>query len=128
MHEVEPSKPFLKQYTRALLWAAFILAACGASPGTFKTLHLTDLFSYDKPIHAILFGVQAWLIIRANYVSGQASRNVVIVAGILAATYGAAIEVMQLFWFEGREFDYYDMIADGFGVVVVLAWKLRRRV
>src|SRR5688500_15884419 len=103
---------FLKKYALVFLWAAFILLACGASPGTFQTLHLSDLFSYDKPIHAILFGVQAWLIIKANAVNGRAPRQVVFVAGIIAASYGALIEVLQLFWFEGREYDYFDMIAD----------------
>jgi hypothetical protein len=49
----------------ALAWALFILVACGAPPSTFDELQLKDILGYDKPIHAILFGTQAYLLIRA---------------------------------------------------------------
>lgn len=117
---------FIIQYRYALLWALFILFACGAPSGTLESLQLKDLFSYDKPIHAILFGTQAWLIIRVRNRALPVMKPVT-VACLLSAAYGVLIEVLQKFYFEGRSYDYFDMLANTFGCLVVWLWFYSKR-
>ena len=97
-----------------------ILFACGANPGTLAQLRLEDLFGYDKPIHALLFGMQAWLGIQASLHKSNASPKKIIVQWcIAAALYGALIELMQKFIFTGRSYDYFDMMANMLGCLIV---------
>lgn len=111
---------YIKTYKYALLWALFILFACGANPGTLAQLKLEDLFGYDKPIHAFLFGMQAWLGIKASMRASKASTPKIITQWCFtAATYGASIELMQKFIFTGRSYDYFDMLANTLGCVIV---------
>lgn len=117
---------FISRYRYALLWALFILFACGAPSGTLESLQLKDLFTYDKPIHAILFGTQAWLIIRARQMVIP-FMQVVTLACLLSAAYGIVVEILQKFYFEGRSYDYFDMIANSFGCVVVWLWFYSKR-
>jgi hypothetical protein len=117
---------FIVQYRLALLWALIILFACGAPSRTLAELRLEDLFGYDKPIHAILFGAQAWLIIRARDTTASFP-SVITKACLLSAAYGVLIEVLQKFYFEGRSYDYFDMIANAFGCLVVWLWFFSKR-
>lgn len=121
-------KSFLFKYRNALpwLWALFILFACGAPSGTLENLKLKDLFTYDKPIHAILFGTQAWLIINARR-GVMPFMAMVTKACLLSAAYGILIEILQKFYFEGRSYDYFDMIANCLGCVVVWLWFYSKR-
>jgi hypothetical protein len=116
----------ISKYTYAFLWALLILIACGAPSATFEQLQLKDLFSYDKPIHAILFGAQAWLIIRAQKGTGNFIR-IITTACLLSAAYGIIIEILQKFYFEGRSYDYFDMLANSIGCLVVWIWFSSKR-
>jgi len=110
----------LYHYKLAIAWALLILFACGAQPGTLAQLKLEDLFGYDKPIHALLFGVQAWLLIKANLQYTTKNQKIVVVIWCaVSASYGALIELMQKFIFTGRSYDYFDMIANTLGCLIV---------
>jgi hypothetical protein len=110
----------LYHYKLAIAWALLILFACGAQPGTLAQLKLEDLFGYDKPIHALLFGVQAWLLIKANLqYTTKNPKNVIVIWCAVSASYGALIELMQKFIFTGRSYDYFDMIANTLGCLIV---------
>lgn len=111
----------------AIAWALFILAACGAPPSTFEELKLEDILGYDKPIHAFLFGTQSYLLIRV--LQNQKPFPVAIVyACVISAAYGVLIEVLQKFYFEGRSYDYFDMLANTVGCLVVWLWFKRKPV
>lgn len=107
------------RYRYAILWAIFILFACGAQPGTLAKLRLEDLFGYDKPIHAFLFGMQSWLLIKARLPVSNNSSKTILYACMLSAIYGAGIELLQKWVFVGRSYDYFDMIANTLGCVIV---------
>ena len=104
-----------------LIWAFFILFATIANSSTLEELSLQHLFAFDKPIHALLFGVQAWLWARA--VTLNPNRLVWICLG--TAAYGVLTEVLQSWLTTSRTFDVFDMLADGIGCVVV--WVILRR-
>jgi VanZ family protein len=109
----------------ALAWALFILVACGAPPSTFDELQLKDILGYDKPIHAILFGTQAYLLIRALKHKAPLAKMITY-ACLLSALYGVLIELLQKFYFEGRSYDYFDMLANVFGCLIVWIWFTRK--
>ena len=102
----------------------FILFACGANPGTLAKLRLEDLFGYDKPIHAFLFGMQAWLWIKASPKS--ITQNKLLLICLACAGYGAGIEFMQKWFFVGRTYDYFDMTANILGCVIVYFVSIKK--
>jgi hypothetical protein len=112
-------------------WAICILIATLTSSGTFERFDLMALFSFDKPIHFTLFGVQAWLLAKA--LTKNASKNImtlVVLSCSMSALFGVLTEVLQgIFVWLGRGFDYDDMLADAFGCLIVLAlfWFKRKQ-
>jgi VanZ family protein len=120
-------KNILNTYKLTIGWAVLILFACGANPGTLAKLKLEDLFGYDKPIHALLFGMQAWLGIKASLQNSTSSPKKIILGWcVIAAMYGALIELMQKFIFIGRSYDYFDMLANTLGCVIVYFIALKK--
>jgi drug/metabolite transporter superfamily protein YnfA len=123
-------KPFqkssqLQNNAYAIAWALFILFACGAPSSTFETLQLKDILGYDKPIHAILFGTQSYLLIRVLR-NKRPQAAMVTYACLAGVAYGVLIEFMQKFYFEGRAYDYFDMLANSFGCMLVWLWFKRK--
>lgn len=112
------SKPYI---ALATVWAMFILFATIANVQTLEALRLSDLFAFDKPIHMMLFGTQAWLIYRSKK---QAGNTFLTTACIASFTYGILTELLQAWLTTTRFFDYFDMLANGLGCVVVW-WRLR---
>jgi VanZ family protein len=47
-------------------------------------------------------------------------------ACLLSALYGVLIELLQKFYFEGRSFDYFDMLANILGCLIVWIWFTRK--
>jgi VanZ family protein len=107
---------FLKVYGPAILWGMFILIAT-LTPG--KSLPSSSLFRFDKLIHIVIFGVFAWLVLRAYFLSGKIESNKTNVYFIVGATtilFGIAIEGIQQF-IPDRGADRYDVIANTFGII-----------
>lgn len=109
----------LLAYKFALLWAGFILFATIANTSTLESLSLKSLFAFDKPIHMLLFGVQAWLLVKAQSVT---SPKVLATAAIASALYGVLTELLQGWLTTSRTFDYFDMLADFTGCLLVWLW------
>lgn len=108
------------RYRFAILWALVILFACGAQPSTFNKLRLEDLLGYDKPIHAFLFGFEAWLLIKASLPrkSKLSQNRLIIISCLASAVYGVFIELLQKWVFTGRSYDYFDMLANLIGCLI----------
>jgi VanZ family protein len=107
---------FLKVYGPAVLWGIFILVAT-LTPG--KSLPSSSLFRFDKLIHIVIFGVFAWLVLRAYFLSGKNNSNktrVYLIVGAATVLFGIAIEGMQQY-IPDRGADRYDIIANTFGII-----------
>lgn len=102
-------------------WAFFILFATIANTSTLEELSLQSLFAFDKPIHALLFGIQAWLWARAV----SLNPNKLLLICLSTAAYGVLTELLQGWLTTSRTFDVYDMLANGIGCMVV--WLIYRR-
>lgn len=117
------------KYGYAFGWAAFILSATLLNTQTLEKLSLDSLFTYDKPIHMFLFGMQAWLLIRARQSTAFRYNNVVVLWCCIASfLFGTLTELMQGWLTSSRTFDYYDLIADAIGCFIVfcVCWRKRK--
>jgi VanZ family protein len=96
----------------------FILIAT-LTPG--KSLPKSSLFQFDKLIHIVIFGVFAWLVLRAYFLSGIPNNfnKIKIYIWVACATilFGISIEGIQDF-IPDRGADRYDVIANTFGIIV----------
>ncbi len=116
-------------YIITIAWAICILIATLTSSSTFVHFHLTGLFSFDKPIHFTLFGMQAWLLIKALTKNNTKNFMMIVFFSCLAcALYGALTEILQgIFVWLGRGFDYDDIAADALGCLFVFGWFWLKR-
>ena len=96
----------------------FILIAT-LTPG--KSLPSSSLFQFDKLIHVIIFGVFAWLVLRAYFLSGTINNlnqgKIYIWVACATILFGISIEGLQDF-IPDRGADRYDVIANTFGIIL----------
>ncbi|MEI6508761.1 MAG: VanZ family protein [Bacteroidota bacterium] len=111
-------------YLLSIAWAFCILFATLSSSASLSGFNLLDIFQYDKPIHATLFGVQAWLLIKARTKSSHKNfLQIVLFSCLISTGYGVLTEILQgIFVLLGRSFDVMDMFADAIGCAVVYFW------
>lgn len=107
----------LKAYLPAFLWLLFI-TWLSVMPGV--QLPSFHFFSMDKLAHAGVYGILTWLLLRGQLriqkVSVTKSNEILIL--VLAALYGVLMECVQYLFIPGRFYEYDDMLANAFGVVV----------
>lgn len=109
-----------------VLWALFILFATIASTQTLTSLHLSDLFGWDKPIHITLFGTQAALLIRSIAKIAPLQRKHITYMCLLSALYGSVTEGLQAIITTSRTFDYFDLLANTAGCALIWYWYIRK--
>ena len=108
-----------KFYIPAILWFVFILFATLSNTSTLEVLNWRNFFSYDKPIHMVLFGTQAYLVIRgANKNAITISPTLNFIVCFITALFGASIEYLQILLTSSRSFDYFDMLANAIGALI----------
>jgi hypothetical protein len=119
----------INYYFLACAWALFVLIATLTSSGTLSKFNLSALFGFDKPIHFVLFGMQAWLLIKARIKNNTTPFiKIVFTSCFISALYGITTEILQgIFVWLGRGFDYDDMIADALGCLLVYVWFWLKR-
>lgn len=106
----------------AFAWAMFILFATIANVSTLTQLKLSDLFAFDKPIHMMLFGIQAILLIR---IKSAPTTRWILYCCLASLAYGILTELLQAWLTTTRYFDYMDMVANFIGCILVYVWQAR---
>lgn len=108
---------FLRAYGPAIAWGIFILIAT-LTPG--KTLPGNSLFKFDKLIHAFIFGMFAWLVLRGlnmySILQAFNARSIYLRTGIATICFGIGIELMQQL-IPDRGADVYDVVANTLGIL-----------
>lgn len=125
--------PPLRSLRRARLaaaaWAVFLLALT-SWPSPPEVPVVSDIPDFDKVVHALLYGVEGFLLYYA--IAWPAQRRLwvrALTVGGLLAVFGALDEVHQL-WIPGRSAEVADAVADATaglsGAVVAAAVEARR--
>lgn len=115
----------LRAWAPPVLWALLILVLCLMPGRTLPQWDWADLFSLDKPVHAVLFGVLTVLLGRAFRLMKRTG-PLLLWAVLLSVAYGIGTELMQQLQALGRHGDVNDAIANTLGALTG-AFYLRRR-
>lgn len=107
----------------ALLTAVLLWSSSSVEPSPWAWLAAFERAGGDKLVHAVLFGVQAWLLCRCR--PGLRTTGWLAVCFGAAAAYGAVTEVGQLAA-PGRQASVADAVSDVVGAAVGVAWCARR--
>jgi VanZ family protein len=103
----------------AMIWSAFIFVLLIIPNNQLPNEGLIPIPHFDKLVHFILFGAFAYLwnsyLSQLKIFAGSARRFGVILFAILI--YGLLLEFLQLY--TGRNFDWYDILADSVGVLFI---------
>jgi VanZ family protein len=97
-------------------WVLFIFVLC-CTPGKFiPHSSWLEILSFDKLVHASLFFIlgASWLMVLKVY--QKISFIFIVLVFISCICYGGLLEIMQATIFSQRSGDYYDFIANTFGV------------
>lgn len=113
----------------AALWALAILVLTLMPAGDVPAWPWAERVQLDKWVHAFLFGVQGVLLGMALLQMGPTGHRtgLLVIATLLAITYGGLIEVLQASMGDGREGDVMDLVADTAGALLGLLWMVRRK-
>lgn len=108
----------------ATIWSAIIFILLTTPGSGLPEQDIFNIPNLDKVLHAILFFVFTWLWAKSIH-KDKPNINIkkqIIIIGVIATLYGIALEYVQLF--VDRDFDVWDMVADGAGAFVcVLFFK-----
>lgn len=123
-------KRFNRYQLPAILWAFFIFLGSSIPGQIFPDL---PIFTFDKLIHVVLFGLLSWFTYRALKFQDRypfLSRNALAASLVLSFLFGAVDELHQAL-VPGRMPDWYDLLADSGGIllcgaIVLLFARLRR--
>lgn len=101
---------------------AIVILILSAKPGINLPESWFDLIAMDKLGHAVVYGVLTYLLLRGfkkEDMTGFAG-NSPVSALIISIVYGISMELMQYFFFPGRFFELYDIIANIIGSILGL--------
>lgn len=105
-------------FVPATLWALLILVVCLVSPNYIPVVKF-ELFSPDKIAHALMFGILCLLLIWGLNKNNFLSYKNMFLLTLSTIAYGALIELLQMISRNGRSFDVDDIIANGFGALII---------
>lgn len=104
----------LKPFIPVFVWALVILGL-STMPGVSIPSTWADLISLDKLAHCIVYGLLAYIGLRALDLSGLYLKKWVILSILLGCAYGVLMEFIQYAFFPDRYFEVLDIIANIIG-------------
>lgn len=101
----------------SLAWASFILILSTVGIGVNLPTTLSDVISWDKLVHAIVYAVLSFFLYKACrfYFS---KRKAIIYAWLIAVSYGLLMEIVQYSFFPNRYFELFDIFANIVGATI----------
>ena len=109
----------------AIIWSVIIFLLLVMPPINLNNEKPLAFSGVDKAIHFFLFGMMVWLwsYYQLQLISSSSFFLIKLVTIVIVATlYGIAMEYVQ--GWVGRDFDVWDMVADGAGAFVAGFWLL----
>ena len=114
----------------AILWFIITTVLLVLPGPDIPSVSFLDIIYFDKWVHAGLFGGMTFLFCFPFIKQFKASKKLLIYIAILSALYGVAMEYVQKYIAIDRDFDYFDMLADGIGCIIAyfVCTILKRRI
>ena len=109
---------FLKTDKLLTVWIILVLTGI-AWPGQ-ELPDINPIYSFDKIVHMILFGVVTFLANRAITARGARQRTADIISLITGAVYAGLAEIIQVF-VPGRSCSIFDFYAGVIGAIIAIA-------
>jgi hypothetical protein len=119
----------LKIFALPIIWALFIAFLCGLPGRDIPHISFLELLSFDKIVHAGLFGgIVFWFCMPFKKSAFTKEDKVQWFLKITIATclWGLTTELIQLYFIHNRQFDLLDWAADSLGAI--LAYFLCKRI
>lgn len=120
--------PESKKFLPGVAWFFFILILICLPGKSIPSTNWLDGLGMDKVAHCILFGILVVLFCfpfkKSSIVKEEKFVWFVKIA-IAACVWGLLTELIQKYFVAGRQFDWFDWLADGIGAVLAL-WFCRK--
>jgi VanZ family protein len=105
-----------KKIIPAILWSGIIFFLCFLPGSALPKEDWLDKIYFDKIVHAVLYFVLFFLILRISTIKTSAA---ILTATALCIVQGILIELVQgSSWIQHRSFDIWDIAANVFGVII----------
>ena len=102
----------------AILWFIITTVLLVLPGPDIPSVGFLDKIYFDKWVHAGLFGGMTFLFSFPFIWKFNATKKLLIYIAIVCALYGVAMEYVQKYIAYERDFDYFDMVADGIGCII----------
>ncbi len=116
----------LKPFLPAFFWGVFIFVVISMPAKAIPESGLLNIPHFDKIVHTTLYLVFAFfLCVGFYYLNNIELKSAgIIVVLFVGFSYGALTEIMQHYFFESRDGNFFDFAANAIGVLLgVLAFK-----
>jgi hypothetical protein len=121
----EQDSPFaqigFKKFIPAILWFLLVLVLVCLPGKTIPKAGWLDEISFDKLVHAALFGGIVFSIcmpFKKAAVERQTKLTIFIKIALATCIWGITTELIQKYFVPGRQFDLYDWAADSLGAII----------
>jgi len=102
----------------AILWFIITTVLLVLPGPDIPSVGFLNKIYFDKWVHAGLFGGMTVLFSFPFIWKFNATKKLLIYIAIVCALYGVAMEYVQKYIAFERDFDYFDMVADGVGCII----------
>jgi hypothetical protein len=114
----------------AVLWIIIIYILLTMHSSDFPSSPIFDVIQLDKWVHCGLFATLVFLCSFPLKKTFSRHAIIYIVIAVLALGYGIGMEYVQKYFTNGdRDFDVWDMVADGVGSLIgfiFIQWQLKK--
>ncbi len=115
----------MKEKLLFVFWTILIFTLCSIPGKAIPNISWLELISFDKFVHATLFFIEQFLLMRAIQ---PKSGSQILYALVFCVLYGGALELMQYYIFPSRSGDWLDFVANSFGAGASAAYIGRKRI
>ena len=108
----------MRHFWFSIFWSVSIFFLCLMSTEDLPSIDYLQLLSFDKLVHAILFGLLSLSLLvtfrrqnKVNYIRKKA----ILIAVLFSLIYGLILEIVQYSLVEDRTGEVYDIVANMLG-------------
>lgn len=109
-------------FVPSVVWAVIIFALSTNTPVEIGPTEWLDFLSIDKVGHFTFYCIfcvlLCWGFFRTEHPLKTISATKLVIAVTVVMVYGVIMELLQLKFYEGRQLEFMDMIANAIGAII----------